>query len=195
MKGNINEQYKDTISYRFWGNPKPWHLSWTENADFGQGFYLSDNEEFSRRWARERKGLDTFLNRYELVTDGLKIKQLSRDEEWFAYIFANRAGREDSLSSYDVIIGPIANDTIYDTWGILTSGLISTEQALGVLMCGASYEQVVLKTPKAAEVLRFVSSDILSHEEISQYRDIIRQEEKLFQEQLTKRIGHLSLFQ
>lgn len=28
-----------------------------KNADFGQGFYLSDNEDFSRRWARERKGL------------------------------------------------------------------------------------------------------------------------------------------
>lgn len=26
------------------------------NADFAQGFYLSDNREFSMRWARERKG-------------------------------------------------------------------------------------------------------------------------------------------
>ena len=26
------------------------------NADFGQGFYLSDNREFSRRWARTRRG-------------------------------------------------------------------------------------------------------------------------------------------
>lgn len=32
-----------------------------KNADFGQGFYLSDNEDFSRRWARERKGLATRL--------------------------------------------------------------------------------------------------------------------------------------
>lgn len=30
------------------------------NADFGQGFYLSDNEEFSRRWARSRPGKDTY---------------------------------------------------------------------------------------------------------------------------------------
>ncbi|MBQ9562757.1 MAG: DUF3990 domain-containing protein [Lachnospiraceae bacterium] len=27
------------------------------NADFGQGFYLSDDEEFSKRWARERTAL------------------------------------------------------------------------------------------------------------------------------------------
>jgi len=27
-----------------------------KNADFGQGFYLSPDREFSVRWARERKG-------------------------------------------------------------------------------------------------------------------------------------------
>ena len=26
-----------------------------KNADFGQGFYLSDSEAFSKRWAREKK--------------------------------------------------------------------------------------------------------------------------------------------
>lgn len=27
-----------------------------KNADFGQGFYMSDDEEFSKRWARVRRG-------------------------------------------------------------------------------------------------------------------------------------------
>ena len=62
------------------------------NADFGQGFYLSDNEEFSKRWARERKGLITYINYYELNTDGLNIRQFERDEKWFDYIYNNRAG-------------------------------------------------------------------------------------------------------
>lgn len=30
-----------------------------KNADFGQGFYMSDNEEFSKRWARVRRGENT----------------------------------------------------------------------------------------------------------------------------------------
>lgn len=29
------------------------------NADFGQGFYLSDDKEFSKRWAGQRKDLST----------------------------------------------------------------------------------------------------------------------------------------
>ena len=106
------------------------------NADFGQGFYLSDDEAFSRRWARSRRNASTWLNRYELRPEGLRIKRFDRDEAWFDYIFANRAGSADALSGYDVIIGPIANDTLYDTFGIITSGFLPREQALALLMLG-----------------------------------------------------------
>ena len=92
-----------------------------KNADFGQGFYLSDDEEFSTRWARERKGLTTYLNTYEIDLTVLNVKRFARDTDWFEYIYANRSNRPDSLPDYDVIIGPIANDTIYDTWGIITA--------------------------------------------------------------------------
>lgn len=156
------------------------------NADFGQGFYLSDDAEFSRRWARERKGETTYLNTYELATEGLKIKRFSKGIEWFHYIFDNRAGRKDALAEYDVIIGPIANDTIYDTWGLLTSGLIDAETALKVLMIGPGYEQIVVKSKKAASQLRFISSTVLTHEEIAQYRDTVRSEETAFQEAFGK---------
>ena len=61
-----------------------------KNADFGQGFYLTPDLEFSEHWAKERNGFKTFHNVYELDTDGLKIKHLSRNREWFDYICANR---------------------------------------------------------------------------------------------------------
>ena len=83
------------------------------NADFGQGFYTSPDEDFSRRWARARRGQDTVLNTYELETDGLRILTLSRDEDWFGYVRRNRAGQPDTYKEYDVITGPIANDTLY----------------------------------------------------------------------------------
>ncbi len=51
-----------------------------KNADFGQGFYLSDSEDFSKRWARERRGMDTVINCYELTLDGLNVKRLVRGE-------------------------------------------------------------------------------------------------------------------
>lgn len=162
-----------------------------KNADFGQGFYLSDNEEFSRRWARERKDAENWLNRYELCLDGLNIKQFKRDAEWFDYIFANRRGYDDRFSDYDVIVGPIANDTIYDTMGILTSGLLGREHALRLLLLGPAYEQTVIKTEKALSALRFDGAVRLTAEEIAEHRETVRQEEQAYQEQLSQTLNIL----
>ncbi len=46
------------------------------NADFGRGFYLSENKEFSRRWARERKGLTTYLNTYNVPGAGFGLLRI-----------------------------------------------------------------------------------------------------------------------
>ena len=53
------------------------------NADFGQGFYLTENRSFAEKWA-------AVVNIYELETTGLLIKRFSRDSAWFDYIFGNR---------------------------------------------------------------------------------------------------------
>lgn len=153
------------------------------NADFGQGFYLSDNEEFSKRWAKERKGCITYLNRYELNLADLKVKIFSKDEEWFEYIFKNRAGYVDSLKEYDVIIGPIANDTIYDTFGMITSGMLDSQEALKILSIGHTYKQVVIKSDKAVQALQFVDAVEISKEEIESYQKNVEVEEAHFQKE------------
>ena len=71
-----------------------------KNADFGQGFYRSDDGAFSRRWARTRKGQTTFLNRYTLDLTGLNVMRFDRNRAWYDYVFANRAGREDALAAF-----------------------------------------------------------------------------------------------
>lgn len=157
-----------------------------KNADFGQGFYLSDDEEFSKRWAKIRKGEDTYLNRYELNCDDLNIKYLNKNEEWFDYIFRNRQNSKDILSDFDIIIGPIANDTIYDTWGIITSGLLDTKTAMKILLIGNTYNQIVIKTDKAINNLHFISSEILSNNKIEEYRKTVKKEEKLFQREFVR---------
>jgi len=156
-----------------------------KNADFGPGFYLSDDGEFSRRWARVRKDRSTYLNSYELCLEGLRVKRFSRDIEWFSFIFANRSGSAGGNIDHDVIIGPIANDTIYDTWGIITSGLLKKEQALRLLRIGPEYTQVVIRTEKAAAALRFMGASVLSADEIEIYRKSVGEEEAKFQEQLS----------
>ena len=151
------------------------------NADFGQGFYLTANEEFARRWARERKDARTIVNVYDLDLTGLRVHRFERDEKWFDYIFRNRAARPDLLAEADVIIGPIANDTIYDTFGIITSGLLPPEKAMKLLMIGSSYEQVVVKSQKAAGQLVWREGSVLTKEEVARYRDVVAEEEAEYQ--------------
>ncbi len=151
-----------------------------KNADFGQGFYLSTDEAFSLRWATERKGSYTYLNTYILEDSGLTEHVFEQDEAWYGYIFSNRHSQKDTLPS-DMITGPIANDTLFDTWGILTSGLLSPGEALSLLRVGPCFTQTVIKTHKAASQLTWVSSRILGAEEIGRHRTEFLTEQTAYQ--------------
>ncbi len=123
-----------------------------KNADFGQGFYLTPDLEFTMRWASTA----SVVNEYELNENGLTVLRFVRDAEWFRYIFDNRRARDTAIS--DLVIGPIANDTIFDTYGIISSGFLKTEDAMKLLMIGPEYTQVAIKTEKAASRLRWIRS-------------------------------------
>ncbi len=124
-----------------------------KNADFGWGFYLTPDREFTYRWARR----NAVVNTYEFNETGLEIRRFERSTEWFEYIFHNRR-LQDGLAA-DVIVGPIANDTIFDTLGVITSGYLKPEDALRLLMIGPEYTQVALKTEKAAARLRWLRAE------------------------------------
>ena len=149
-----------------------------KNADFGQGYYLTPDRDFAERWATERKGETTFVNAYELETDGLQILELTRGQVWFDYIFQNRAGQPDAMPEYDVVIGPVANDTLYD---LTTSGFLSRETSLRILALGPAYTQAVIKTDRAAAQLRFLEARKLHSEEIARFRQTVRKEEEAYQ--------------
>ena len=153
------------------------------NADFGQGFYLSKDIEFSKKWAITSDTSDTILNIYNLDISNLNILEFKeRDEKWFDYIYKNRNLYEDIYKDYDVIIGPIANDTIFDLYGIVTSGLIDNELALKILKEGPSFTQIVIKTEKAKSKLNFIRYETLNKEEINEYKKDLRKLEGKYQD-------------
>ena len=143
-----------------------------KNADFGWGFYLTPDKEFTYRWARD----NAVVNVYELNTDGLDVYTFSRDVSWFQYIFHNRR-MNDSLTA-DVVIGPIANDTIFDTFGIISSGYLEPEKALKLLMIGPAYTQIAIKTQKAVKQLKWLRSERITRTDEA----ILRAEQDAFQE-------------
>lgn len=155
-----------------------------KNADFGQGFYLSTDIDFSLKWAT----MDGLLNVYDIDLEGLKVKRFKRDKEWFEYIYNNRR-LKDLLDDYDVIIGPIANDTIYDTWGILTSGFVDKEKSLECLMVGNEYTQLVVKTEKAKEKLVFKYFKKIEKDDLKNNKAKTRNEEQKYQKMILGILG------
>ena len=152
-----------------------------KNADFGWGFYLTPDKDFTYRWARE----NAVVNVYELDDEDLDVHTFVRDTDWFRYIFGNRRVR-DNLTS-DVIIGPIANDTLFDTYGIITSGYLKDEEALRLLMIGPQYTQVAIKTTKALSKLRFINSEKI--EKIDPVQ--LKKEQDAFREEFAEELNDI----
>lgn len=157
-----------------------------KNADFGQGFYLSDDISFSKRWAYDK---NIYINEYELDDESLKIKYFNRDKDWFDYIYSNRNGHEDIYSEYDLIVGPVANDILYNTYGILTSGIFDNDKCFELLSIGPTYKQIVIKSNKALEQLKYKTIHIQKEDEIKKYRSIVQKEEENYQILLAKSLS------
>ena len=162
-----------------------------KNADFGQGFYLSGSDEFAGKWMRERKDAVIHVNAYELDLAGLQVLRFTRDKDWLDYILRNRAGYADAHPEVDVVIGPISNDTIYDTLGIMTSGVLTREQSLRLLRIGPAFEQTVVKTEKAAAQLQWLSVRTLAPGEAAQFRERVQQEEAAYQTLLAEALENM----
>ncbi len=150
------------------------------NADFGPGFYLTPDQEFAFRWGTE----GFVVNEYELDLTELEVRTFTRTEEWFAYIFHNRRGK-DGLRA-DVVIGPIANDTIFDTLGMISSGFLSSADALKLLRIGPEYTQVALKTDRAASGLKWIRASALPPAGEAERKKEQDAYQKLFAEALEK---------
>ena len=160
-------------------------------ADFGKGFYLSNDRDFVAHLAKMFKEPVVYINVYELNTDDLKIKKLRKDKKWFKHIYFNRRNSKDIYEDYDVVIGPIANDVIFDKLGVITSGVFNDQESLQLLKVGNSYTQVVIKTEKALENLKWESAEEIREEEIESFTEQTVKEEKKYQKKLADLISKL----
>lgn len=165
-------------------NPSPYHGR--KNADMGQGFYLSPDEDFSLLWAKE----GWHINVYEFHDDGLMKETLEIGEKWFDAIFQNRNYAHDIYAGADLIIAPIANDTLFDLVGILTSGFVPKNVCLKVLSLEPKYTQIVLKSEKSIANLRFIESRVVTKELAEQSKMKADKLSDEFLSKATKALGH-----
>ena len=98
-------------------------LKGRRGKDFGQGFYLSADIQQAREMAdtvvdREESGTPTVtvfeFDESLLAADAMNVKVFEHySVEWARFVRANRNNRTSGqIHNYDIVYGPIADDTI-----------------------------------------------------------------------------------
>ncbi|MDR1016190.1 MAG: DUF3990 domain-containing protein [Coriobacteriales bacterium] len=149
------------------------------DKDFGQGFYTTSDESQARKFAiikAHRNNLDEgWVSIFSCNTDdGLRVKRFGRpDSEWLDFVLANRGfiepgsreAQNASESAFDVVIGPVANDSVGTTLNLYVSGAYgkpgsdeAKRIAVELLLTQKSNNQVFFANPTAVDRLIFERS-------------------------------------
>lgn len=145
------------------------------NNDYGQGFYCTEIIDMAREWAvdSDRRG---YVNIYDFEIEALNVLNINDGYgdvlEWLAILLDNRRfsinspialeGRRYIMDnflleykSYDVIKGYRADDSYFTFAQDFLNNTISLRQLSEAMKYGRLGEQVVLKSEKAFEYIKF----------------------------------------
>ncbi len=128
--------------------------------DFGSGFYCTVIREQAERWA---KRYDTgIVNTYTVRMDTrLKILEFKdMTEEWLDFIIDCRNGKPHD---YDIVIGAMANDQIYNYIADYIDGVITRDQFWSLARFKYPTHQINFCSPAALKCLEYVSSKEIAY--------------------------------
>ena len=136
------------------------------SVDFGPGFYVTPLLEQARNWTAKfkRKGEPAIVSQYELddsaFTEYRTLRFDSYSGEWLDYVFACRQGNDPD--EYDMIMGGVANDRVYDTINLYFEHLINRDEALERLKYYCPSYQICIKRQELMDrFLTFTGSEEL----------------------------------
>lgn len=124
--------------------------------DFGYGFYCTEIEKQAQRWALSKKNTH-IVNVYNYKSEQeLKIKKFdTMTEEWLDFIVNCRKG---FTHDYDIVEGPMADDTIWDYIEDFVDGVITREAFWELVRFRYPTHQLVFCTDKALSTITFERS-------------------------------------
>ena len=133
--------------------------------DFGFVFYKTFNKDQALNFeekvtARRETGipcvsmyetaeLEELKNKYKLLFFS------EPNEEWLDFVFANRNGSYEGIS-YDIIFGPVANDTIYRTFIAYEEGILTKDETIARLKVKKLYDQMTFTTASSLKELKYI---------------------------------------
>ena len=123
------------------------------SLDYGIGFYTTTSYEQAKRLVERRmkdKGVSVgYVNIYELNDEVIKnMKSLFFDkptEEWVSFVMKNRTER-DYTHDYDIVYGPVADDSVYTQFTLYEGGVISMPTLIHELKTYKFVDQYLFNT-------------------------------------------------
>ena len=111
-------------------------LSFSRNTtDFGKGFYTTTLQAQAEKWAaryKRRQGCGV-VSVYEIDEEALRknmpvLEFDTYSADWLDFIIACRRG--EPAGNYDLVIGGIANDDVFNTLTVFLRGFIDKTEAI-----------------------------------------------------------------
>ena len=147
--------------------------------DYGLGFYCTEDLDLAKEWAVE-EDRDGYANKYILNMQGLSVLNLSETAtvlHWITVLLQNRVfnlkndiakiGKQYLIEhfsiptdQYDVIKGYRADDSYFAYAESFLNNTIPVQRLSEALRLGNLGEQIVLKSKKAFEQIRFIGYEM-----------------------------------
>lgn len=124
--------------------------------DFGYGFYCTNFEKQAKRWALTKKNKHV-VNVYSYTENKnlncLIFKEMS--DKWLDFVVSSRQGERHD---YDIVEGPMADDTIWNYVDDFARGMISRTAFWELVKFKYPTHQIVFCTEAALKCLAYVRS-------------------------------------
>lgn len=146
-------------------SPKILHTN--RALDFGSGFYLTSSKEQAMKWAksvaiRRADGLPV-VNIFDFNENTVNLNVLrfeTANGDWLDFVVKNRK-RIPITESYDLIIGPVANDSTLPVINDYMDDRYTKEEAINHLLPQNLKDQFAFLTEKALKQLKFAGIETL----------------------------------
>jgi hypothetical protein len=109
-----------------------------DNTDFGKGFYTTPLKEQAEKWTERfskkyGKGVVSayeFLRPIDKFPDEIKLLEFNtHSKKWLDFVTQSRLGKNND-NDYDLIIGGVADDKVFETLTLYFDGLIYANEAI-----------------------------------------------------------------
>jgi hypothetical protein len=120
--------------------------------DFGIGFYCTVLKEQAERWAGKFDSPRVNVYDYSLKNDLHVLEFKEMTDEWLDFVVACRNGQQHD---YDIVIGAMADDQIYNYVSDFIRGVITREQFWVMAKFKYPTHQIAFCTEEALKCLTF----------------------------------------